>query len=52
MYMSPHGGGHSHAAGASLASVLKEGEKRGPNIEVAAEAETVFFHQSKVPSGS
>lgn len=44
--------GHSHAAGASLALVLKEGKEEIPTREAAAEADSIFFHQSKGPSGS
>lgn len=44
--------GDSHAAGASLASVLKEGKEEIPTREAAAEADSIFFHQFKRPSGS
>lgn len=49
-----HRAGHSHAARASLASVLKERRKKVPitEAEAEAEAERIFFHQSKGTSGS
>lgn len=51
-YSCHHRAGDSHAAGASLRSVLKEGKEEIPTREAAAEADSIFFHQSKAPSGS
>lgn len=45
--------GYSHAARASLVSVLKGGGVgKVPTTEAEAEAECTFLHQSKGPSGS
>lgn len=51
-YSHHHRAGGSHAAGASLASVLKEGKGEIPTREAVAEADSIFFHQLKRPFGS
>lgn len=43
---SSQGLGRSHAAGASLASVLKVGKEEIPTAQAAAEAESIFFQRA------